>query len=160
MRKEEAHAQIVTYIFNPKVNRITREKAQLLDGLADDELAEITPEMLAEEIEGYNETICECKKHIEMQVAQREEINNLKEEVKNDLHVSFDLKTMLFFIEMYGTECTYPLSWRRSVWLLLLYEANQSLLIWSDEPIRRENEHYIWEEREANRGADNVISCL
>ena len=71
-----------------------------MDGLADDEFAKITPEMLAEEIEGYNETICDCEKHIEMQVAQREEINDLKEEANNDLHVLFDLKTMLFFIDM------------------------------------------------------------
>ena len=71
-----------------------------MNGLANDELAEIMPEMLAGEIEGYNETIRECKKHIEMHVAQQEEINNLKEEAKNDLHVSLDLKTMLFFINM------------------------------------------------------------
>ena len=82
------------------VSYLTREKAQLLDGLANDELAEIAPQMLAEEIEGYNETICECKKHIEMHVAQQKEINDLKEEAKNDLHVSFDLKSMLFFIDM------------------------------------------------------------
>ena len=41
------------YLLKLKLDRIAREKDQLLDGLADDELAEITPEMLAEEIEGY-----------------------------------------------------------------------------------------------------------
>ena len=64
-----------------------------------EQLAEITPEMLAEEIDGYNETILECKKHIGMHVVQREKISDLKEEAKNDLHVSFELKMMLFFID-------------------------------------------------------------
>ena len=45
------------YLLKLKLDRITREKAQLLDGLADDELAEIAPETLAQEREGYNETI-------------------------------------------------------------------------------------------------------
>ena len=35
-----------------------------------------------------------------MHAAQREEINDLKEEATKDLHVSFKLKTMLFFIDM------------------------------------------------------------
>ena len=76
------------------------KKAQLLTGLADDKLTEITPEMLVEEIEGYSKTIRECKKHIEMHVAQQEGINDLQEEGNNDLHVLFNLKTMLFFIDM------------------------------------------------------------
>ena len=94
MRKEKTRAQIVICSNWSKLDRIAREKAQLLDGLANDELAEITPEMLSEEIEEYNKKIRECKKHIEMHVAQREEINDLKEEANNDLHVSFKLKTI------------------------------------------------------------------
>ena len=95
-----------------------------------------------------------------MHDAQREEINNLKEEAKNDLHVSFDLKTMLFFVDMGYNVSTYPLYPRRSAWRLVLHDANQSLLIWSSEPVRRKMNTYIWEEGETNCGADNIISYL
>ena len=58
------------YLRKLNLDRIAREKSQLLDGLADDEVMEITPERLVEEIERHNETLRECKKHIEMHIAR------------------------------------------------------------------------------------------
>ena len=54
------------YHLKLKLERIAREKAELLEPLDNDEIGGITPEDLAEMIEGYDEVIQDCKKHFTM----------------------------------------------------------------------------------------------
>ena len=70
------------YLLKLKLDRIAREKAELLSGLDPEEIDGITPEDLAEQIEGYDEIIRECRKHFDMHVAQREMYKDLKQELK------------------------------------------------------------------------------
>ena len=49
------------YLLKLKLLRLAKQKAELLSSLDNDEADGITPEDLAEMIEGYNETMEECK---------------------------------------------------------------------------------------------------
>ena len=82
--------------------RLAKQKAELLSSLDDDEVDGITPEDLAEMIEGYDEVMSECRKHIEMHTAQREEFNLYKGISKQDydLDLPLHLRTILLVIDM------------------------------------------------------------
>ena len=85
------------YLLNQKLARIARQKAELLEQLDDGELDGITPEDLNAEIEGYQEVIDECKKHVDMHTAQRAEYNRFLQLSKEALEQQLpaDLFTMM-----------------------------------------------------------------
>ena len=68
------------YLLKVKLARFVKQKAELLANLDDEDIDGVTPDDLAEAIEGYNELINECKKHAKMHETQRKEFNKLKEE--------------------------------------------------------------------------------
>ena len=90
------------YLLKLKLARFAKQKAQLLDTLDDNEIDGVTPEDLAEAMEGYDEVIKECKKHVEIHTAQREQFNDLKEEaLRNFLQdLPLHLSTLLLVINM------------------------------------------------------------
>jgi hypothetical protein len=100
------------YLLNQKLARLAREKSALLESFDDDELDGITPEDLNAEIEGYQEVIDECKKHVQMHTAQREELNRLTELSKQALQqmLPMNLMTMLLVIDMAQNAATPFLS--------------------------------------------------
>ena len=149
------------YMLKLKLVRIAREKAALLEPLDDDEIDGITPEDLAEMIEGYEETIRECKKHFQMHVAQREEFNRLKEESKSDFlqQLPLHLRTMLLVIDM-GQNAATPYLGGDQFGDFYYMTPLTHLIFGVACPAEEFMNTYIWEESVANRGADNIISCL
>lgn len=57
------------YLLKLKLEQNIKEKAELPDSLGDTEINVITLEERADQIEGYNEVIHECKKHFDIHVA-------------------------------------------------------------------------------------------
>lgn len=149
------------YMLKLRLDRIAKEKADLLDQLDDDEIDGITPEDLAEQIEGYDEVILECKKHFEMHVAQREEFNSLKVQSKSDLAqgLPLHLMTMLLVIDM-GQNAATPYLGGDQFGDFYYMTPLTHLIFGVACPAEEHMNTYIWEESVANRGADNIISCL
>lgn len=149
------------YHLKLKLERIAREKAQLLEPLDDEEIDGITPEDLAEMIEGYDEVIQECKKHFKMHTAQREEFNRLKEEAKRDLlqGLPLHLRTLLLVIDM-GQNAATPYLGGDQFGDFYYMTPITHLIFGIASPAEEFMNTYIWEESVANRGADNIISCL
>ena len=85
-----------------KLASLSRQKAELLKQIDDGKLDGITPEELHAEIDGYDEAINECKKHVLMHTAQREEFNLLVQFSKLSLQqgLPMELVTVLLVIDM------------------------------------------------------------
>ena len=74
----------------------------MLDTLDDNEIDGVTPEDLVEAMEGCDEVIKECKKHVEMHTAQHEQFNDPKEEALSKFlqGLPLHLSTSLLVIDM------------------------------------------------------------
>ena len=72
----------------------------MMSRLNAEELAEIDgvePEFLAEAIDGYEETIQECKKHVKMHEAQRKRYNRYLDESKHNLFMALPLHLLIHY---------------------------------------------------------------
>ena len=150
------------YKLRLRLSILTRKRDEALRALEDDDMLDsITPDELLKEIDGYDELIAECRKHVEMHQAQREDYNKLrdiaKEDFKND--VPFDLRTEFLVIDM-SQNGALPMLRGDQMGDFYYMSPLIQLIFGVACPATNHMNVYIWEEGTADRGADNIISCL
>ena len=137
-----------------------REQAErdIDEGGADDGTSPEELEEIVAELEAY---MADAKKHCTMHGAQRELYNKYMKIAEDDLLnlVPLDLQTLFLVIDMSQNGSTPCLSCDQMG--DFYYMSPLSHYIFGIcEAAKQKMNCYIWEEGTANRGADNIISCL
>lgn len=150
------------HLLRLKLQTLTKKQEQVLrdinEGGADDGTS---PEKLSEIVTELQEAIDEVKKHCKMHEAQREMYNKYMKIAEEDLNnlVAIDKKTLFLVIDMSQNGSTPCLACDQMG--DFYYMSPLSHYIFGVcEAARKKMNCYIWEEGTANRGADNIISCL
>ena len=147
-----------------------KRKAELLAQLNEDEDlndngdspgSRTSPEMLEESIEGLAELIGECKKHVVMHEAQREQYNFYRDLSINDRlrNLPRHLLTLLLIIDMAQNGATPFLAGDQMGDFYYMSPLTHLIFGVSCPAIEKMNT-YIWEESVADRGADNIVSMV
>ena len=152
------------YLLHQRLIRLGKKKDEMMSRLNAEELAEIDgvePEVLAEAIDGYEETIQECKKHVKMHEAQRKQYNRYRDESKHDLFMDLPLHllTLLLVIDMAQNGATPYLAGDQMGDFYYMSPLTHYIFGVAD-PASEKMNAYIWEEACADRGADNIVSCV
>lgn len=120
-----------------------------------------TPDELADIVAGMDKLIAEMRKHVDMHIAQREEYNRYQAIAKDDIEneVLTELLTKFLVIDMAQNGALPTLRGDQPGDFYYISPLTQ-LIFGVCSPAEQKMNTFIWEEGEADRGADNIISCL
>ena len=121
----------------------------------------ISPDELTDTLTELDDLIKECRKHVDMHTAQRERYNKFFEMAEQCIRAgTSDDEFIKFIVIDMAQNAATPILGSDQPGNFYYMSPLTHLIFGICKPARNMLNAYIWEEGTADRGADNIISCL